>query len=433
VRRRIVSVAVLAAALATALFGVPLAVAVAVLFHSDERAELQRAAEVTAARIGPDLAAGRTPSRPEHDRDGILVGIYRLDGPRVTGSGPERADGPVRRAATGTIAYGGGTQQVVAVPVATGGRVIAVARAASPTSRLYLQTGLVWLGMAGLALAAVVAATLLARRQASRLARPLERLTADAQALGDGDFIVEAQPSGIAEIDAAGAALTRTAGRLGDVLARERAFSADASHQLRTPLTGLRLRLETALDDRAGLEPAVVAALESADQLERTIDELLALARDAPAARVPADLPSLLGALAEAWSEPDRPLLVTVAPDLPGTSASAAAVRQILGVLLDNAVRHGAGAVRLTLREAGTAVGLDVADEGPGVRVPPDQLFRRRTAAADRAADRAAAGHGIGLALARTLAEAEGGRLVLTRPGPGPVFTLLLPALTPSG
>ena len=235
---------------------------------------------------------------------------------------------------------------------------------------------------------------------------------------------MQAPAAGIEEIDAAGSALTRTAERLGELVGRERAFSADASHQLRTPLTGLRLRLETALDGGGDLRPAVVGALEITDRLERTVDELLALDRDAPSARTPADLPALLAELCDGWQGPlgeaGRTLRLSVPPALPRTSASAAATRQILDVLLANASRHGAGAVTVTAREADTAVAVDVADEGAGVRIPAEALFGRRT---DRAA-----GHGIGLALARALAEAEGGRLVLTRAGPAPVFTLLLPA-----
>jgi signal transduction histidine kinase len=433
-RRRIQLVGVLAATLAIGLFGVPLAVAVVVLLRSDEVGELQRLADLAAVRVAQDLVAGREaqPLLPD-DEDGITVAVYALDGRRLEGGGPAAADDPVQRAASGAVASGtstaSGREIVVAVPVTSGQRVIAVVRAASGTSRLYLQIGLTWLGMAGLAAVAIAAATVLARRQSRRLADPLVGLAAAAQTLGDGDFTVQAPPAGIAEIDAAGAALTRTAERLGELVSRERAFSADASHQLRTPLTGLRLRLETALDG-ADLRPAVVAALETADRLERTIDEMLALARDEPAARTPADLSRLLGDLEPSWTGPlqaaGRSLRMSIPPDLPGTGASAAATRQILDVLVDNAIRHGAGTVTVTVREADTAIAVDVADEGAGVTVPPEELFRRRT---DRAAGHGvgAAGHGIGLALARALAEAEGGRLVLIRPAPAPVFTLLLP------
>jgi signal transduction histidine kinase len=426
-RRRIQLVGVLAATLAVGLFGVPLAVAVVVLLRSDEYGELERAADTAAVQVAPALVAGRSVTGfADDDEDGISVAVYALDGRRLAGTGPAPGDDPVRRAAGGQVAHGGGVggQLALAVPVTGGDRVVAVARAASTTSRLYLQIALAWLGLAGLAGVALAAGTLLARRQSRRLADPLVRLVAAAQSLGEGDFTVQAPAAGIEEIDAAGSALTRTAERLGELVGRERAFSADASHQLRTPLTGLRLRLETALDGGGDLRPAVVGALETTDRLERTVDELLALARDAPSARTPADLPALLAELRDGWQGPlreaGRTLRLSVPPALPGTSASAAATRQILDVLLANASRHGAGAVTVTAREADTAVAVDVADEGAGVRVPAEALFGRRT---DRAA-----GHGIGLALARALAEAEGGRLVLSRAGPAPVFTLLLPA-----
>lgn len=425
-RRRIQWVGVLAAALAIGLFGVPLAAAVVVLSRSDEWGEITRLADTVAVRAAPDLAAGRgLPQLPETEDD-TDVAVYGLAGERVQGAGPATADAPVRQAAVGTTAGGGGSWAfVVAVPVTSGGQVVGVVRVASPASRVYLQIGAIWLGMAGLAAAALTGAALVARRQSRRLADPLDQLTGAARNLGDGDFTVRVTPVGIAEIDGAGTALNRTAERLGDLVARERAFSADASHQLRTPLTGLRLRLETALDG-GDLRPAVVASLETADRLERTIDQLLALARDAPQSRDPADLPALLAELdAGPLAAAGRVLRVRVEPDLPRTPASAAATRQILDVLVGNAERHGAGTVTVTARDADTAVAVDVADEGPGVGLPPDQLFRRR---ADRAA-----GHGIGLALARALAEAEGGRLVLSRSGPGAVFTLLLPAEVTGG
>ncbi|HVQ92368.1 MAG TPA: HAMP domain-containing sensor histidine kinase [Mycobacteriales bacterium] len=425
-RRRIQLVGVLAAALAIGLFGVPLAVAVVVLLRSDERGDLERVADAAAVQVAPDLVNGRAPARLPATEQDITVALYSLDGRRLQGRGPERADAPVEQAASGAVGAASGRDIVVAVPVTSGERVVAVVRAASPASGVYLQIGVAWLGLTGLAAGAVAAGALFARHQSRRLAEPLERLVDAAQLLGEGDFTVQPAPAGIAEIDAAGAALTRTAERLGELVGRERAFSADASHQLRTPLTGLRLRLETALDGGGGadLRPAVAAALETADRLERTIDELLALARDAPTARTPADLPALLGELQNQWrgqlAGAGRPLRVSIEPGLPGTRASAAATRHILDVLVANAARHGAGGVTITARPADTAIAVDVADEGAGVAVPSDELFRRRAAPAG--------GHGIGLALARALAEAEGGRLVLTRPGPGPVFTLLLPA-----
>jgi signal transduction histidine kinase len=258
-----------------------------------------------------------------------------------------------------------------------------------------------------------------------RLAAPLEALSRTAQDLGGGNFSVRTASSGIPEIDSAGTSLNTTAVRLGALVERERAFSADASHQLRTPLTGLRLGLETALDaPHADLRAAVRTAIDASDRLERTIEDLLTLAREPRRDGTLLDLEELTRDAAETWRpvlEADgRDLHVDVPEELPATAAAPAAVRQILGVLLDNATRHGAGAVRLGVRDAGGALAIDVADEGRGLE-DGDPASRTRSATA---------GHGMGLPLARSLAEAEGGRLRLTRPSP-PVFTLLLPVQQP--
>jgi len=311
----------------------------------------------------------------------------------------------------------------VAVPVTDGTTVTGVVRASSPYPGVWLRIAGAWVVMAALGAVAVAATWLLARRSARRLSAPLESLAGAAQRLGEGDFSIRTAPSGIPEIDAAGSALDVTADRLGDLVSRERAFSSHASHQLRTPLTGLRLTLETALDAPPPAQQAALgSALESADRLERTIDDLLSLARHRPGDRAELPLDALVQDWTSAWSAVlegrDRRLRVSSAPELPVSRASAGAVRQVVDVLVDNAVVHGGGTVGLVVRDAGATVAIDVSDEGDG---PPDphEVFRSRQGTAP--------GHGIGLALARALAEAEGGRLVLSRARP-PVFSLLLPA-----
>jgi signal transduction histidine kinase len=425
VRRRIVTLAVVAAVLAITLFGVPLGYAVAASILGDETAEAEHVADVAAIGVAAHLARGEPVTSLPSTGSDIVVALYATDGTLITGDGPARADRVVLDAVGGQVvtdpdASGG---LAVGVPVTDGTTVDAVIRASSPFPGEWPRIAGAWAVMLALGGVAVVATWLLARRQARRLSAPLESLAGAAQRLGEGDFSVRTHPSGIPEIDAAGSALDVTATRLDDLVGRERAFSSTASHQLRTPLTGLRLTLETALDAPAPAQRVAVArALESADRLERTIVDLLSLARHTPRDRAELLLQALAADWAAAWSPVlegrRRRLQVSVAPELPASRASEAAVRQVVDVLLDNAVVHGAGVVGLVVRDAGAAVAIDVTDEGDGPP-DPDGVFRSR-GDADPA-------HGIGLALARALAEAEGGRLVLSRARP-PVFSLLLPS-----
>jgi signal transduction histidine kinase len=429
VRIRIVGLAVLAAVLAISLFGVPLAVAVAQYALVDERAKLERVGDAAALAVSADVVRGRVPRWLPEAKAHTDLAVYVYDGHRmlrIMGVGPAGGDATVGQALDGAIGRRDlDGELVVAVPVTHEGEVIGAVRAASPRRVVYQQIGLAWLAMAGLAGVAIGAVWLLARRQAGRLARPLEDLSGAARRLGEGDFSVRTEPAAIPEIDAVGTALNNTAVRLDDMLARERAFSADASHQLRTPLTGLRLRLEAALD-RPGqdLRQPITAAIADTDRLEQTIAELLALARDTrKPTTAPLDLFGLLDEIEHGWQDrlaaQRRLLRVAVDPLAPPSPASTAAVRQVLTVLLDNATTHGSGAVTVAVRDATDALAIDVSDEGDGITAPEQELFTRRSRLAD--------GHGIGLALARSLAEAEGGRLRLTRPAP-PTFTLLVPA-----
>jgi signal transduction histidine kinase len=311
-----------------------------------------------------------------------------------------------------------GSDMVVAVPIMSHGELVGVVRAAASQSEVNLRTGAIWGLMLGLALAAVGVTWLLARRMAARLARPMEELSAAAKVLGDGDFTVRTSRTGIPEIDSVGASLDSTAQRVGDTLERERAFSADASHQLRTPLAGLRLQLEAALESPADPRPAIQSGIDAADRLERTVEDLLELARDTGSRSTTADLDRLLAEVRTTWQGPlaaqDRTLTVET-QEAPAPQAAEAAIRQILNVLVDNAFKHGEGNVSVTARDAGDALAIDVSDEGAGVE-PGREVFVRRQNGPN--------GHGIGLSLARSLAEADGGRLVLRE---GATFTLLLP------
>jgi signal transduction histidine kinase len=426
VRTRIVGLAVLAAVLAIALFGVPLAGGVLKYAKSNERTRLLLGADAAAAAVSADVLRGKMPTDLRDPNDGTHLAVYVDRGLRILGTGPEGGDPAVYAALHGEISNKDlNGELIVAVPVTHDADVIGAVRAASPVMAVYRQVALVWLGMLGLGGLAICMVWLVARRQARRLARPLEELSEAARRLGQGDFSVRTIPAAIPEIDSVGSALNSTAGRLDDMLARERSFSADASHQLRTPLTGLRLRLEAALTHPdQDLRHAITDGIAAADRLEQTIEELLALARDTRSSNTtPLDLPVLLEEIEAGWHDrlaaQDRALHVAVDPLAPVSLASTAAVRQVLTVLLDNAATHGSGTVSVAVRNAADALAIDVSDEGTGITAAEPELFTRRSRLAD--------GHGIGLALARSLAEAEGGRLRLTQPSP-PTFTLLVPA-----
>jgi signal transduction histidine kinase len=258
-----------------------------------------------------------------------------------------------------------------------------------------------------LAVGALLAAAGLAAVQAHQLARPLERLAARASRIGDGDFSqTPFDRTQIPEIDDIGIALESSAQRVDTMLANERHFTADATHQLRTGITGIAMRFEI-LSMRG--EPDVVteatAGLAQTDQLNETIDELLAAARNRSSQeRVPFDLMALVNDHAAEWqprfSAARRHLSVVTAAPPPTVIGTKGLVGQVIDILIDNALKHGAGAV--TMMVDGPAV--VVIDQGPGMAA--DQVKTVFDGPVDPAAK-----HGRGLALARRLAQVDGAAL----------------------
>lgn len=408
-----------------ALFAVPLGVAVGRLYRDQEAGRLEREASRVVLEVPDDiLTRPRQLHVPRPLTTDVTLGLYDQTGARVAGQGPTHAPEAVDAVRSGkeqeNVVEG---QLAVVEPVRSDTRSGLAVRAATPYSGVRSRTWRTWGVMAGFAILVLLLAAAAARRAARRLSEPLEQLAQSARQLGDGDFGVRAVHSGLAEVDTASAALEATAGRLGSVLDRERRFTADASHQLRTPLTALRLGLESALlDGQADARDSLSSAVEQVDRLEATVQDLLALARDVRPSRACVDVAAALPAATAPWAkllaDRGRSLGLEMADELPPVGAVESAVRQILDVLLGNAWQHGRGRVTVTARGAGTGVAIEVTDEGPGV-VDPQAAFRRR--------GEGAAGTGIGLALARSLAEAEGGRLLLARAAPQPVFSLVLP------
>jgi len=418
------------AAAAVLLFAVPLAVVLQRTYRDEELLRLQR--DTIAATRAIDLTAPSSdPIELPPSRDALAVyrrGAGRVAGrhpSRVAGRGPAAADAVVRAA----LASGQPRDRtldgrlVVAVPLLVGERVAGVVRGERNDARASRDARRAWLtllaGVVAIAALAVVAAVVLGRR----LAAPLERLAAAARRLGHGDFTTRAPRSRVAELDAVGEALDATAARLDDLVARERAFSANASHQLRTPLAALRLELES-MELRGDAPEDLPRAIAQVDRLEATIAVLLSVARDAPRGDAVTDLAALTDAIEHRWRGPlareGRPLRVAIRSDRPAARAAPGVLDQVLEVLVANAALHGRGAVTLTVRDADGSVAVDVGDEGQGFAGDVEAAFARR------ARSGTADGHGIGLALARALVQGEGGQLLVARAAPRPLLTVLL-------
>ena len=283
-RRRIVLAIVGSVVATVALFGLPLAWAVGRAYQDELRLRLESAALAASPEL-TEPARGVTVPEPPLQGQGVRIAYYDTGGRRIAGIGPATADGVVRDALRGS---NGLADHAVAVPVSRDDRIIGAVRAEERSGLLSDRVHNAWLLMGGLALVVVAAVTALATALVRRLTAPVHALADAAQRLEHGDFAVAPAPSGIAELDSAGLALAAAAQRLENVLARERALTSDVTHQLRTPLTALRLELEAGAARQQG--PDVDVVLAQVDRLEATIASLLALAREGASAREPIEL-----------------------------------------------------------------------------------------------------------------------------------------------
>ncbi|MEP7036282.1 MAG: two-component sensor histidine kinase, partial [Actinomycetota bacterium] len=180
-RQRVVRVAVAAVAVALVLFAVPLAIMVRSAFFTQEHSELERAALSAALRVGPQFATGDQVELPLAQTD-TAVGVYDMKMQLRAGRGPLAADPVTRTAARGAVAEGQiGSDLAVAVPVSSAEQVVGVARASVPAWVVWKRVILAWLLLAGLAVASLLAAILVARRQARLISEPLEALSAASQ------------------------------------------------------------------------------------------------------------------------------------------------------------------------------------------------------------------------------------------------------------
>jgi signal transduction histidine kinase len=273
----------------------------------------------------------------------------------------------------------------------------------------------------------VVLAWLFARRAA----RPVEELAEAAGRLGTGDPRPVGRRYGVPELDQVADGLDSAARRVTHLLTADRELAIDASHQLRTPLTALSMRLEemvASADDPEVVREEGTAALAQAERLADVVSQLLS-----PARRVAAGSAAFISVdrivlqqITE-WEPAFRRAgrkMVLIGESRLQAYATPGGLAQVIATLLDNALMHGKGTVTIRRSESAKSVVIEVEDEGEGV---PAELVSRIF---ERSVSGRPEGTGLGLALARTMAAADGGRIVLARRRP-PVFAVFLPCYPP--
>ncbi|MFD5876348.1 MULTISPECIES: ATP-binding protein [unclassified Streptomyces] len=292
------------------------------------------------------------------------------------------------------------------------------------------EVGRTLLIIGAVALLAIISAVLLAVRQADRLTSPLTDLAETAERLGSGDPRPRHKRYGVTELDRVADVLDSSAERIARMLTAERRLAADASHQLRTPLTALSMRIEeiSVTDDPDTVKEEANIALTQVERLTDVVQRLLTNARDPrTGSAVVFDLDEIVKQQIEEWRPAYRSAgRAVVCSGKHGLEAvgTPGAVAQVLAALIENSLMHGGGTVALRTRVTGNQVVVEVTDEGPGV--PADlgaRIFERTISGRNST--------GIGLAVARDLAEADGGRLELLQQQP-PVFALFLSRVAPN-
>lgn len=364
------------------------------------------------------------------DAGGAAVATSDADQSRVGaeyGSRPEIASALAGQIATGERYSNtlGMSLLYVAVPVVAGDSIHGAVRLSYPAQQFSdAAARQVW-GLAAVAGVTVLLAGFVAAVFATGITRRMRRLQATTEQLAAGELTARADDSaGVPEVRSLARSFNTMAGRLSDLIDGQRSFASDASHQLRTPLTALRLRLDAArslvdTDPEAATERLAAADVEL-DRLSAVIDGLLTLSRaEADSATVGLhDVAAIARERVAQWLPLAQEAGVDIRYDGPDTALALAvdtAVEQILDNFIDNAMNVSPYGSRITVRvDAADPVVLHVLDEGPGLSEEECEhafeRFWRGTATGE--------GSGLGLAIVARLARAGGGSAQL-RPRPG--------------
>jgi signal transduction histidine kinase len=422
-QRRVLVAIMTVTTIVVLLFAVPLGFVVSRVIDKSAVLALEHRADLAAKSIDltnptdePD--GTEFPAGPEH------FALYSPQGTLRVGTGPKRLD------ATALGTHGGNTvtqhihdELVTAVPIVSGENLLGFVRVSRSLNEMKYTTVRALAVLAFSVLAVLLIGWVLARRLAQGIAKATVALREAAVRLGSGDFTVEVPAVGIAELDDIADAISLTAGELDQLVARERSFSADTSHQLRTPIAGMRTSLETELVfPRADHQIIVNETLADLARLEQTVTDLLTLARTK---RNSDDVIDVAGITAEAhhhwigvFAQQGRPLILKTSSMPMPAYGQTALLRQAFDALLDNALTHGRGRTTIEVRRGLTTdidtLTIAISDQGPGFLNPSSKTVTDNGQP------------GLGLPLTRRLLEAQGGRLIMAVGGPNPIMQIIL-------
>ncbi|WP_427921660.1 ATP-binding protein [Streptomyces sp. cg40] len=427
IRQLIVSYVLLVAVALTA-FTVPVAFTLTAQLRGDTEQSVRREAKTMALLMSGDAA-----SRAALDR---MVVAYAQETPGTA------EVLPASRAKTATH-WGDGKLEVTA-PAQRDGRTVGAVRITYPTSDLTRRLWQIWGFRAILALAVLAVAAGLGALVARRLTRPLRQLNDMASKFSDGDLTARTPVTGPHETQTLARTLNQAGERLDTLIASQRIFVADASHQLRTPLTALRLSLDNIADgvDDEFVREDVDQATAEVVRMSRLVNGLLVLARAEAkvTAAEPLPLREIVAERLSVWrpAADERGVHIalrgSVVDGRPLVLASPGHLEQVLDNVLSNALEVSPDGATITVRSElrGDEVELTVTDEGPGMS----------DADKSRAFDRfwrgqgltGRSGSGLGLAVVRQLVTDDGGTVALRdAPGGGLVVAITLRASPRSG
>jgi signal transduction histidine kinase len=405
IQRKVLTAIVTVTTIVVLLFAIPLGIIFERLLDDRAVSSLEHRADVAARSI--DLTdPSDKPDASELPAGDVRSALYSPAGVRTLGVGPLELESELRVSPTGSRnTIESGSDLVTSIAVISGEKTLGYVRVARNQQSLKRVTQLALAALTAMVLAVLLVGFLLGRRLSANIGRTAQQLSDAATRLGEGDFNTTFTTTGIREFDNVGSALATTARSLSDLIDREQAFSADASHQLRTPITALKTSLETEIafprPDRLDI---LHESVTEVDRLQGTVTDLLALARAEQQGNRQFDVSSVALAAATHWNvhaqregrnvksvDHSKHALALGNPGL---------LRQALDALLENSIAHGEGAVNVAVTSDDHAITVMVSDEGPGFEFGDAKSAEDSTRV------------GLGLPLVQRLIRAQGGRLI---------------------